>query len=73
MTNVGTIIGLADAVRNREVRAADEVERCLDRVAEPASAELNCLREVHADEARRAAAAIDDRLDAGDDVGHSTE
>jgi aspartyl-tRNA(Asn)/glutamyl-tRNA(Gln) amidotransferase subunit A len=69
MNGGGTIQGLADAITNRSVRAVDALEQHLERIGAPAAMDLNCFRQVHAQEARAAARAIDERLDAGQQVG----
>ena len=57
---------LADAVRRREVRAADVVEASLTAIEK---SKLNALTYLDADGARRQAEAIDDRVERGDDPG----
>ena len=57
---------LADAVRRREVRAADALEASLEAIQ---SSELNTVVTLDAEGARRQAAAIDERLSRGEDPG----
>jgi aspartyl-tRNA(Asn)/glutamyl-tRNA(Gln) amidotransferase subunit A len=57
---------LADAVRRREVRAADAVEASLLTISE---SKLNALTLLDADSARRQAEGIDDRVERGEDPG----
>jgi Asp-tRNA(Asn)/Glu-tRNA(Gln) amidotransferase A subunit family amidase len=57
---------LADAVRRREVRAADVLEASLDAIAR---SELNAAYHVDAEGARRTAEEIDRRVERGDDPG----
>jgi aspartyl-tRNA(Asn)/glutamyl-tRNA(Gln) amidotransferase subunit A len=59
---------IASAVRAGERRAADVVEEHLARIAER-DGELHAFNLVLADEARAAAAAVDERVRAGDDPG----
>ena len=57
---------LADAVRRREVRAADALEASLEAIQ---SSELNTVVTLDAEGARRQAAVIDERLSGGEDPG----
>ena len=57
---------LADAVRRREVRAADALEASLDAIQR---SELNTVVTLDAEGARRQAEAIDGRLSRGEDPG----
>ena len=61
-------LGIAAAVRSGERSAVEVVEEYLDRI-ETLDAELNAFNLVMADEARRVAAAVDERIAAGDDPG----
>jgi len=61
-------LGIAAAVRSGERSAVEVVEEYLDRI-ETLDAELNTFNLVMADEARRVAAAVDERIAAGDDPG----
>jgi aspartyl-tRNA(Asn)/glutamyl-tRNA(Gln) amidotransferase subunit A len=63
-----TVIESADAVRSGRRKAADVVEEHLGRIAEHED-EINAFNVVLADEARAAAARIDERIAAGDDPG----
>jgi len=57
---------LADAIRRREVRAADAVEASLRAIA---ASKLNPVTYLDAEGARRQAEAIDDRIKKGEDPG----
>jgi aspartyl-tRNA(Asn)/glutamyl-tRNA(Gln) amidotransferase subunit A len=57
---------LADAIRRREVSAGDALEASLEAIA---ASKLNPIVTLDAEGARRAAAAIDERLKAGEDPG----
>ncbi|MGB1504610.1 MAG: Asp-tRNA(Asn)/Glu-tRNA(Gln) amidotransferase subunit GatA [Acidimicrobiales bacterium] len=61
-------LGIAAAVRSGERSAVEVVEEYLDRI-ETLDAELNAFNLVMADEARRVAAAVDERIAAGNDPG----
>ena len=63
-----TVEALADMVRDRTVTAAAVTEHALARI-EALNPVLNAFVALDADGARAQAAAIDERLDAGDDVG----
>ena len=63
-----TVEELARRVREREVSAAAVTDAALERI-ERLNPQLNAFVAVDADDARAQAAAIDRRLDAGDDVG----
>ena len=63
-----TVEQLAARVRDRSLRAASVTEAALARI-EAANPVLNAFVAIDADDARSQAAAIDDRLDAGHEVG----
>ena len=59
---------LARSIRSGERSAAATVADCLDRI-DRLDPQLNAFREVHREEALRAAAAVDERIAAGETVG----
>lgn len=63
-----TVEALAAMVRDRTLSAAAVTEHALGRI-EMLNPQLNAFVALDADDARRQAASIDERLDAGDDVG----
>jgi aspartyl-tRNA(Asn)/glutamyl-tRNA(Gln) amidotransferase subunit A len=58
----------ADAIRRGELRAADLLERCVDNI-DRQNATLNAFVHLDVEQARKAAAAIDERVAQGDDPG----
>ena len=63
-----TVEALAQQVRDRALTAAAVTDAALDRI-DAANPVLNAFVAIDADAARAQAAAIDERLDAGDDAG----
>ena len=63
-----TVEALAAMVRDRALSAAAVTEHALERI-EVLNPQLNAFVALDADDARRQAAAIDEQLDAGEDVG----
>ena len=63
-----TVEALAALVRDRTLTAAAVTEHALERI-EALNPTLNAFVAVDADDARAQAAAIDERLDAGEEVG----
>ncbi|MEX2245370.1 MAG: amidase [Dehalococcoidia bacterium] len=63
---MGDATSLAEAIRRREVRAADALEASLEAIA---SSKLNAVTYLDAEGARRTAEAIDRRIAAGEDAG----
>ena len=63
-----TVEALAAQVRDRTLSAAAVTEHALERI-EVLNPQLNAFVALDAEDARSQAAAIDERLDAGDDVG----
>jgi aspartyl-tRNA(Asn)/glutamyl-tRNA(Gln) amidotransferase subunit A len=62
------MLSLARSIRSGQRSAAATVADCLDRI-DRLNPQLNALREIHRDESLQAAAAIDDRIAAGQEVG----
>lgn len=63
-----TVEALAAMVRDRTLSAAAVTEHALERI-EVLNPQLNAFVALDAEDARRQAAAVDERLDAGEDVG----
>lgn len=63
-----TVEALAAMVHDRELTAAAVTEHALERI-EVLNPQLNAFVALDADDARRQAAAVDERLDAGEDAG----
>ena len=68
MSEHETIVGLANAIRRREIAAADVVDDCLRRI-ESHDGRLNGFHETYPQLARQRAEAIDRKLASGSDPG----